>query len=173
MKCKQKCKGKAEDDPRTEKHGAGRPKAGRPPQHFFSAVLILCLGSPWHVCLHFIRRSMVNHHYFSNANGFCHAFLHQIWPYSKAVVFLKYVHQPHPLFSFWLGVWVLCLIVWQGYPWDFCLHFIRRSMVNHHYCSNANGFCHAFLHQKWPYGKAVVSLTYFNHPCQAVSQPAS
>ena len=46
----------------------GQPKAGRSSIPF-SAVLILCQGSPWHFCLHFIRRSIVNYDYFSNANA--------------------------------------------------------------------------------------------------------
>ena len=67
MKCRQTCQGDPWRMMRPGKKGTvgGRPSA--PPTIPFSRAHPPPF--PLHFCLHFIRRSMVNHYYFSNAHA--------------------------------------------------------------------------------------------------------
>ena len=114
----------------TPGRGWPRQKKGRrpaAPRCSFSAVLILCLGSPWHFCLHF----RTNKWGWQNWNSAI--FENQESPFVPCpFVSLVLIPCLSHLFYFLVG-WVGAVPhPLAGSPWHFCLHFIRRSMVKHH-----------------------------------------
>ena len=64
-------------------------------------------------------------------------------------------------FSFWLGGWVLCLVLCQGSPWHFCLHFIRRFRENVYYFLMLMQMKMLML---MPKRRVIYSGNFFNQP---------